>query len=258
MKIKGLTKRRTKLLQLNILKLKLHRKLQLNSLEKSTKQTELYFKKVIQIIYRYHLFGKRILFLGFPLHFQDIVKRTKHILIPESSWLNGLITNQILKPNYLLTKQQKRLPFKVVKLLLHLKKKIDLVVVFNLNQNFNAVEESYISRIPIVGGVEQLNMFDEKVTYKLFHEFKLINFKIATNNFFTAMVKLVLKQAILMSSKRLQTSYSIYVKEQFERKYRKSLKISRQFKFNNFSTSQSIKRRISKVNYKNGPVRQKK
>nr|YP_010516644.1 ribosomal protein S2 [Haslea pseudostrearia]UXN44187.1 ribosomal protein S2 [Haslea pseudostrearia] len=220
MKIKKITERSNKLIYLNILKSKSHRKVQLANIKNSTRQTELYFKKAAQIIYRYHIFNKRILFLGFPLSFQHILRNTKHVLIPESSWLNGIITNQILRFNYALTKQQKRLPFKVVKLLLQLKKKIDLIVVFNLDENFNAINESYVSRIPVIGVSGNLNISDERVTYKILSEFKLINGKLSTSNFFVSMVKMVLKKAILTSSKKLQIKYYSYIKSKFKKKYR--------------------------------------
>lgn len=227
MKIKKITNRKNKLIHLNILKSTQHKKFQLSNFKNNTKRTELYLKKALQVIYRYHIFGKRILFLGFPLKFQSILKKTKHILVPDSSWLNGIITNQILRFNYSLTKQQQRLPFKVVKLLLQLKKKIDLIVVFDLNKNFNAIDESYVSRIPVIGVSENSNICDEKITYKILSEFKLIDSKIATGNFFVSMIKMVLKKAILMSSKKLEVRYYNNIKGKFKKKHRIRRKIVR-------------------------------
>lgn len=220
MKIKNIVKRKNKLISLNILKSKLYRKSQVSTLKSKTKQTELHLKKVAQIVYRYQLAGKRILFLGFPLSFQSILKQTKHILIPESSWLNGIITNQILRFNYTLTKQQKRLPFKIVQLLLQLKKKIDLVVVFNLNKNFNALEECYSARIPIVGGSQTLDICEDKVTYKILSDFKFVNDKSLNSNFFVSMIKMVLKKSIIMTSKKLHIKYQNNIKNKFRKKYK--------------------------------------
>lgn len=236
MKIKKTTERSNKLIYLNILKSKSHKKFHLTNLKNSTRQTELYLKKAAQVIYRYHIFGKRILFLGFPLNFQHSLKKTKHVLIPESNWLNGIITNQILRFNYSLTKQQKRLPFKVIKLLLQLKKKIDLIVVFNLNENFNAVNESYVSRIPVIGGSKSLNICDEKVTYKILGEFKFTNDKLVTSNFFVSMIRMVFKKAILTSSRKLQVKYYSYIKSKLKKKYRIKRSRSR-YSNKNFKTS---------------------
>lgn len=218
MKIKKTSK--NKLIQLNILKSQLHKKFQLNSIKGNVKQTEFYLKKAAQIIYRYHIVNKRILFLGFPSNLQLLLKKTKHILIPESSWLNGIITNQILQFNYTLTKQQKRLPFKIVKLLLQLKKRIDLIVVFNLNKNTNAIQEGYSSRIPIIGGVTNLEINEDKITYKMLNELKYVDDKMFSSNFLFSMVKIVLKKAILTTSKKLQLKHTNHVKSKFKRRYK--------------------------------------
>nr|YP_010516702.1 ribosomal protein S2 [Haslea provincialis]UXN44245.1 ribosomal protein S2 [Haslea provincialis] len=218
MKIKKVSK--NKLIQLNILKSQLHKKFRLSSAKSNVKQTEFYLKKAAQIIYRYHVVNKRILFLGFPSNFQPLLKKTKHILIPESSWLNGIITNQILQFNYTLTKQQKRLPFKIVKLLLQLKKRIDLIVVFNLNKNTNAIREGYSSRIPIIGGVTNLEINEDKVTYKMLSELKYVEDKVFSSNFLFSMVKMVLKKAILMTSKKLQLKHMNHIKNKFKKKYK--------------------------------------
>nr|YP_010516730.1 ribosomal protein S2 [Haslea karadagensis]UXN44273.1 ribosomal protein S2 [Haslea karadagensis]UXN44354.1 ribosomal protein S2 [Haslea karadagensis] len=218
MKIKKVSK--NKLIQLNILKSQLHKKFQLNLVKSNAKQTEFYLKKAAQIIYRYHRVNKRILFLGFPSNLQLLLKKTKHILIPESSWLNGIITNQILQFNYTLSNQQKRLPFKIVKLLLQLKKKIDLIVVFNLNKNTNAIQEGYSSRIPIIGGVTHLEINDDKIAYKVLSELKYVEDKMFSSNFFLSMVKMVLKKAIIMTSKKLQLKHTNYIKNKFKKRYK--------------------------------------
>ena len=221
MKIKNIIKRKNKLISLNILKSKSHKKFQISDLKTNTKQTELYLKKAAQILYMYHLVGKRILFLGFPISFKHILKKTKHILIPESSWLNGMITNQLLRFNYLLTNQQKQFPFKIVQLLLKLQKKIDLIVVFNSNNNFNAIEEGYVSRIPIIGGSASLNSRDSKVTYKITGDFNYIKDKLPSSNFFISMVKMVLKKSIRMSCMKWRLKHQDFIKNKFKKKYRK-------------------------------------
>lgn len=224
MKIKKVTKRKNKLIYLNILKTKTYDTSQLSNIKNSTKQTELYFKKAAQILYKYNISGKRILFLGFPASFQSVLKNTKHVLIPESNWLNGLITNQILRFNYSLTKQQKRLPFKIVQLLLELKKKIDLVVVFNLNNNISAVNESYSARIPIIGSYTNFGLQTDKVTYKVTNNFKLVNDNFLNSNFFISMIKLILKKSILMTSKKSQIKYYNSIKTRFKKKYKTNLR----------------------------------
>ena len=99
---------KNRLINLHILKSKIYKNDKLFDLN----QTELHFKKAAEIIYKYHITNQRILFLGFPKSFEYSLKDTKHVLIPDSIWLNGIITNQILKFNYNLTKKQKNFPFK--------------------------------------------------------------------------------------------------------------------------------------------------
>ena len=91
---------------------------------------------------------------------------------------------------------------------------------FDLNTNFNALDESYIARIPVIGGVTNLDIRNDKITYKTVSDFKLINDKLATNNFFVSMVKMALKKAVLTSSKKLQLKYHGYIKNKFKKKYR--------------------------------------
>lgn len=228
MKIKNIIKRKNKLISLNILKTKTHQKFQLSSIKNTTKQTELYLKKAAQIIYKYNIVGKRILFLGFPTSFQPTLKNTKHIFIPESTWLNGLITNQILRFDYALTKQQKQLPFKIVQLLLQLKKRIDLIVVFSLNRDFNAIDESYKTRIPIIGSYQNFGVQNDKITYKISDNFKLINDNFLNTNFFISMIQTILKKSTLTSSKKLQRTYQNFIKTRFKKKYRSNKLVKRQ------------------------------
>jgi ribosomal protein S2 len=63
-----------------------------------TEYTELYLKNVLQIIYKYHNINKKILFIGIPVSFQKklskILKKPRHIVIPQSIWINGVLSNR--------------------------------------------------------------------------------------------------------------------------------------------------------------------
>ena len=55
MKLKTIKKRNNELIKLNIVKLKLYKKKQQFNLKFNTKQIELNLKKILQIIYQYHM-----------------------------------------------------------------------------------------------------------------------------------------------------------------------------------------------------------
>jgi len=74
---------------------------------------EISFKKALFIIYQYHIYDKRILFIGLPYSRERKILRvflnSNHIFIPRSVWQQGLIGNkdsvsQISKKKYIFSK----------------------------------------------------------------------------------------------------------------------------------------------------------
>jgi hypothetical protein len=105
----------------------------------SLKQISFNFKKLLQIIFQYHLHRKKILVVGEkPLikkQFFFIHKKTNHIFISKTAWINGLLSNNKTIKRFL----KKKNP------MLRLIKKPRLVVLYNY---WDLIEsESYTRRI---------------------------------------------------------------------------------------------------------------
>lgn len=84
MKIKNLIKHKNKLLKLKLLNTKIYKK---NYALKNLKIEEIEhrLKKGLQIIYKYHIYNKRIIFISSSstLKLTNLLKNTKHLFIPE-------------------------------------------------------------------------------------------------------------------------------------------------------------------------------
>jgi ribosomal protein S2 len=93
-----------------------------------------------------------------------------------------------------------------------LKKKVDLIVVFNIDNNINAVNEGHIARIPVIGGFssevpENLD-FTGKISYKIPGHFVSFDERNKSSNFFVSLVKTVLKKSVINYSKESVLKYS--------------------------------------------------
>ncbi len=69
----------------------------LTSKNLSFRQNSLHFKKVLQIIFKYHLNRKKILVIGEKKLIKNkiyyIHKKTNHVYMPKAAWVNGLLSN---------------------------------------------------------------------------------------------------------------------------------------------------------------------
>lgn len=186
----------SKLIQLQILKLYYQKNR--NNSRTSLKQIEIHLNKISNIIYKYHLTNRKILFVGFPKSFSDILRGTKHLLVPESIWFNGMLTNRTINPSnqQTLSKKQMRIPINIHQLLLKLRKKLDLIIVYNLDSRATAVEESYLARIPVVTISKDLDIIDSNATYKAPGNYSFINERKVNNNVFYSIIKTTLSRAI--------------------------------------------------------------
>jgi ribosomal protein S2 len=144
-----------------------------HSLNIVLEKIELHFKKILQVIYEYHVNNKEILFIGAPISlqkkFSTVLKKTKHSLIPEGIWVNGLISNKTAifrNLNLKRLKNIKKQKYNVsnINSLLTITKKPDLIIVFNKDLNSNAITEIYKLRIPIIS-LNNSSCFDLKTTY---------------------------------------------------------------------------------------------
>ena len=207
MKLKILKKYKNKTLQLNLLKLKLYKKKQ--SPNFNFKKIEFNLKKILNIIYEYHINKKKILFLEFPKSFKHMLKNTKHILIPDHIFSTDISNNKTINFNNSNTMlQNKKISLNIVKILLKLNKKIDLLVIYNSSNVYNTIiNKSYKSKTPVIYCFNKFNKLNTKITYKIITTNKSLNKKILNNNFVFTMIKTTLKKAIAPKNK-LQKHYT--------------------------------------------------
>jgi ribosomal protein S2 len=192
MKIKNITKHKHKLFKLKLIKTKVF-KTPHTLTQVKIENIENRLKKALHIIYRYHINNKRIIFVGNPLYLnkkmKTLITNTKHILIPESLWINGILTNKLSKN---LSKNNNN---KISKILFNLNKKDNLMIIFNKNLNINALEESYRAKFPIISlNNNCLNIIDAKSNYKIPGNFIFTNKKVR-DNFFCSLLISIIKKA---------------------------------------------------------------
>jgi ribosomal protein S2 len=217
-----------KLLKFNLIKSKLLKKkhyLKAITLE----DIEFRIKKALYIIYLYHINNKRILFVGNPLNInRELLKlfnKTKHIFIPKSAWIAGVITNQYssFKSNF---KQESQLN-KISKQLLELKKKSDLVVIIDQLLETKALEESYTAKLPIISLNNDLDIFDDKSNYKVPGNFVSSKSKINNNLFYSILITTMKKSHIIKKKfpalhHKLKTINVLKKKHYKKKNYRKN------------------------------------
>lgn len=198
MKITILKKYKTKLLKIKLLKTKAY-KTEKNINYLILKNMETRLKKILHIIYRFHMANKKILFIGTPVKLDNKIKQLltnkKHSFIPESVWMNGIISNS--KPSFKhLIKQYALNKNKTSKFLFNLKNQTNLIVVLNESSNLTALKESGLKRIPTIslnGNYNALN-FNSLSTYGAIGDYSFTNKQIR-NNFFFLLLGSTLKKA---------------------------------------------------------------
>lgn len=195
MKINKLKPYRFKLLKLNLIKTKSYKKKYNTFIKIEDITTRL--KKSLHIIYKYHINNKKILFIGTPINidpkFKKILQNTKHVLIPEMLWMNGILTNQFSCFKYL-SKHQKLVNNKISEILFKIKTKSDLIVILNTSENLNVLEEGYLARIPVISINCDLNIKDFKSSYKVSGNFQFKKKKIR-DAFFYSILTTIFKKA---------------------------------------------------------------
>jgi ribosomal protein S2 len=180
------------LYKLELIKLKLIQSEIYNKTQKKNnikiEDIEYRLKKPLQIIYKYHLFKKRILFVGTPLYIMDQKLKEllkNHFIIPESIWLNGVITNKISFFKHIKKHNKK---YKITKNL-----NIDLIVLLNEPSNINVLNESYLSRIPVISLNSDLNIQNNQPSYKIPGNFQCSNDKTPENVFYLILFAILKK-----------------------------------------------------------------
>jgi ribosomal protein S2 len=183
MKLKKIVKHKNKLLKLGILKTKILNKYQyLNGVKIEDIENRL--KKILHIIYKYNISKKRILFVGLPLNtlkLKKITKKNNHVFLPSKTWIRGIIYNRETCLKHL-SKNKKRQTNKISKIILQLKKTIDLIIIFDETSNIDVINEGYLARVPIISLGNNLDIRFEKPSYKVPGNFKFIDKKFISLN----------------------------------------------------------------------------
>lgn len=198
MKIKPIiSKNKNKLIELQILKSKIYK----TSTEKKkieNSKIKLYLKKIVHIIYEYHISNKTILFVNFPPKLENsmisLKKDIKHIFISKENWINGFLTNKSVNIYSQLIQNSDNSKSKISSK----KNYFDLIIIFNPTNNY-IFNESYNSFIPTILITDKL--FNHKApllkqSYKILGYLKFIEEQI-NNNFFFSILQAILKQAII-------------------------------------------------------------
>ena len=187
---------KNKLVKLQIIKTKIYKKNIISNLQKKINYTniKLYIKKIIHLIYEYHINNKKILFINFPKKiYKKLNKNSKnqqHIFIFNEIFLNGIISNQ--KVNSVYSTKFQQFIKKKLKSNIPIKKLIDLIVIFNPFYNLNSDKTLYISHIPTIT-INSNFYYNSKQNYKLVGNFKIIERQI-NNNIFFSILKSIFKQ----------------------------------------------------------------
>lgn len=230
MKIEQIILKKNKLLKLNFLKAKLYKKLYINNI--NTNEIIIKLKQSLQIIYKYHINNKKILFVGFSPNiinkFKYILKDTDHVLIPKFIWPNGILTNKKTEIDSV-NKNQFSTSKQLSDILYKFNKKFDLIVILDSSYEENILNESYNSKIPTIYLSNYLNKFFFEPSYKIIGNinFSGKNFK---NNFLYLILHSLFKKAKLFKKENI--SINEENKKQF---YVKTKKFNNKFKNKKYS-----------------------
>lgn len=177
----------------------LYRKKKTFNSKTEIKHAEILLNKIANIVYLYHITGKTILFLGFPSSFNGILKATKHLSVPEFMWQNNMFSCKSSVAN-----KKARVPKNVLKLKTKLRKKVDLIVINNTENNNIAYRESYFARIPAIALTKELEVVKIRLSYHSTGSYNFFAEKEENKNFFFTFIRSVLLRAKKSSNKQFK------------------------------------------------------
>lgn len=205
MKLKQIKNFKNKLIKLKLIETKIFQK----NFENSITLKEIIFrlKKCLSIIYKYHINNKRILFVGIPFMFLKDFKKfigLKHIYVPSSIWLNGIITNQKSCLKYL-NNNHKLINKKYLNIFYKFNTKIDLIVILDNRFKESVINESYEANVPIICIDCPLKISNYKIDYKIPGNFRFSKKKIRNDFFFSILLSTIKKALNLKNKNVIQT-----------------------------------------------------
>jgi len=150
-------------------------------------QVEAYLKQILKIIFEYHVCQFKILFIGFPvvskMRQTKLIDFTNHNFISDKSWISGIFRNRFSILTYLKLIQSQNFS-KSLQLLLTVKTKPHLVVIFNQKVDVSMINEFYKAGIPILSfNWDSFNM--DKITYKTSGSYNFLEKNIRLTFFFS-------------------------------------------------------------------------
>jgi ribosomal protein S2 len=149
------------------------------------KYTKNYIKKSLLIIYKFHYYNKKILFIGFPSfstgnkNYDLLFYSTDHYHVAYDNWINNFLMNY--KQIMLLTKKlllKKNLNNKELKTVIGIKQIPDLIVVYNQTKQTKIVKEILSNKIPLISFINSSSNLSN-LEYKIlggFHNLKTKHF----------------------------------------------------------------------------------
>jgi ribosomal protein S2 len=187
---------KTKLLKLKLIQTKTFTKKQ-NTNNIKIEDIECRLKKSLQVIYKYHIFKKRILFVGasydINLKFKIFLSKTKHIFLPSNLWIKGAINNKTACFKHLLSNNSKNFNNKISELLIQLKKNIDLIVILDKNESLNIINEGYNTRIPIISFDNNFNLHNNQFSYAIPGNSRFLKKKVRDKFFYSLLISTLKK-----------------------------------------------------------------
>lgn len=163
-------------------------------------------KKILSIIHKYSVNNKRILFVGsFNKSLKTSLRGTKHIEIPGSVWVSGILTNPSACFKYLI-KNHQNTGGKEMQSMVSSKKRIDLIIIMGIDSASNIINESYIAQIPVIS-CDSLTVIENN-KYEIPKNLKFID-KQKNNNFICAMIIATIAKSKMSENKKKPKFYKI-------------------------------------------------
>lgn len=191
MKLKKITHFKHKLIKLELIKSKIS---QNNIFSNRLEDVEVYLKKALSIIFQYHLNNKKILFVGISKPIQNkhkkTLRKTKHLFLPESYWIKGLLTNKVTVFKYI-KKRVNLFTSNKVKNYFLLKNKPNLIVLFNAETQIAVLKEAVKLKIPVIALTCDMP-YNRNISYQLPVRYLRTNIK--NSNFFSSLLNSMFKK----------------------------------------------------------------
>lgn len=212
MKINILNSKKYKLFKLNLFKNQVYSSIESilstdSRNKKNTTSLDVSLKKVFKVIFSYHIFNKKILFVGLPEFkhekYERILKSTQHFFIPNLSWINGFLFNRkfILKNLKVKYLNKNTISYNYLKFFLLFKTKPDLIVVFNPEKEIELIKEFKKLKIPIISIDTSDNLskkLKNKNLYNITGNFKFVSKN--SKNFFILLLSSIFKRNLKQSN----------------------------------------------------------